>query len=172
MIIGSNIQAIKEAKRRAETLGYNSLILSSSIEGEAKEVAKMCAAISKEIISTQNPLPPPACIISGGETTVTIQGHGLGGRNQEFVLAAAIEIDGLDNTVIFSCGTDGTDGPTDAAGAIADGQTLKRAKQIQMDAEDYLIDNDSYNFFKALDDLIFTGPTFTNVMDLRLIMVA
>lgn len=171
VIIGSNIQAIKEAKRRAETLGYNSLILSSSIEGEAKEVAKMCASISKEIISTKNPLPPPACVISGGETTVTIRGHGLGGRNQEFALAAAIEIDGLDNTVIFSCGTDGTDGPTDAAGAIADGQTLKRAKQKQMDAEDYLIDNDSYHFFKALDDLIFTGPTFTNVMDLRLIMV-
>ncbi len=171
VIIGSNIQAIKEAKRRAETLGYNSLILSSTIEGEAKEVAKMWASISKEIISTKNPLPPPACIISGGETTVTIRGHGLGGRNQEFVLAAAIEIDGLHNTVIFSCGTDGTDGPTDAAGAIADGQTLKRAKQKQMDAEDFLLDNDSYHFFKALDDLIFTGPTFTNVMDLRLIMV-
>ncbi len=102
---------------------------------------------------------------------MTIQGQGLGGRNQEFALAAAIEIDGLDNTVIFSCGTDGTDGPTDAAGAIVDGQTFNRAKQKQMDAEDYLIDNDSYHFFKALDDLIFTGPTFTNVMDLSLIMV-
>ena len=171
VIIGSNIQAITEAKRRAETLGYNSLILSSSMEGEAKEVAKMFASIAKEILSTKNPLPPPACVISGGETTVTIRGQGAGGRNQEFALAAAIEIDGLDNTVIFSCGTDGTDGPTDAAGAIVDGQTLKRAKQKQMDAENYLLDNDSYHFFKALDDLIFTGPTFTNVMDLRLIMV-
>jgi len=171
VIIGSNIQAIKEAKRRAETLGYNSLILSSSMEGEAKEVAKMFASIAKEIISTKNPLPPPACVISGGETTVTIRGQGAGGRNQEFALAAAIEIDGLGNTVIFSCGTDGTDGPTDAAGAIVDGQTLKRAKQKQMDAENYLLDNDSYHFFKTLDDLIFTGPTFTNVMDLRLIMV-
>jgi len=171
LIIGSNTQAVKEAKRRADTLGYKSLILSTSMEGEAKEVARIHASIAKEIISTKNPLPPPACVISGGETTVTIRGHGLGGRNQEFALAAAIEIDGLDNTVILSCGTDGTDGPTDAAGAVVDGQTLNRAKQNQMDAENYLLDNDSYHFFKALDDLIFTGPTFTNVMDIRLIMV-
>ncbi|MCJ7581227.1 MAG: glycerate kinase, partial [Candidatus Aminicenantes bacterium] len=171
VIIGSSIQALKEAKRVAETLGYNSLILSSSIEGEAKEVAKMFASIAKEIISTKNPLSPPACVISGGETTVTIKGHGMGGRNQEFALAAAVEIDGLDNTLILSCGTDGTDGPTDASGAIVDGQTLNRAKQKQMDADKYLSDNNSYTFFKALDDLIFTGPTFTNVMDLRLIMV-
>ena len=104
--------------------------------------------------------------------TVTIRGEGMGGRNQEFVLAAAIQIDGLDNTVILSCGTDGTDGPTDAAGAVADGQTIKRAKQKQMDAENYLLKNNSYHFFKALDDLVVTGPTFTNVMDLRLILVA
>ncbi len=171
VIIGSNIQAVNEAKRRAETLGYNSLILSSSIEGEAKEVAKMMSSIAKEIIRSKNPLPPPACIISGGETTVTIGGQGTGGRNQEFALAAAIEIEGLDNTVIFSCGTDGTDGPTDAAGAIVDGQTLNRAIKKKMDAENYLLDNASYHFFKALNDLIFTGPTFTNVMDLSLIMV-
>lgn len=171
VIIGSNTQAVREAKRRAETLGYNSLILSSSMEGEAKEVAKMHASIAKEIISTKNPLPPPACVISGGETTVTIRGHGKGGRNQEYALAAAVEIDGLDNTLILSCGTDGTDGPTDAAGAIVDGQTLNRAKQKKMDADKYLSENNSYPFFKALDDLIFTGPTFTNVMDLRLTMV-
>jgi len=171
VIIGSNIQAVKEAKRRAETLGYNCLILSSSMEGEAKEVAKMHASIAKEIISTKNPLPPPACVISGGETTVTLRGYGIGGRNQEFALAAAIEIDGLDNTLILSCGTDGTDGPTDAAGAFADGQTLNRAKQKQMDADKYLLDNNSYSFFKALDDLVLTGPTFTNVMDLRFILV-
>lgn len=171
VIIGSNTQAVREAKRRAETLGYNSLILSSSMEGEAKEVAKMHASIAREIISTKNPLPPPACVISGGETTVTIRGHGKGGRNQEYALAAAVEIDGLDNTLILSCGTDGTDGPTDAAGAIVDGQTLNRAKQKKMDANKYLSENNSYPFFKALDDLIFTGPTFTNVMDLRLTMV-
>ena len=171
VIIGNNIQAVIEAKQKAETLGYNSLILSSSMEGEAKEVAKIHASIAKEIIHTNNPLPPPACVISGGETTVTIRGKGMGGRNQEFALAAAVEIDGLDNTVILSCGTDGTDGPTDAAGAVVDGQTLKRAKQKQMDAEKYLLDNNSYHFFKALDDLVITGPTFTNVMDIRLILV-
>ena len=102
---------------------------------------------------------------------MTIRGNGMGGRNQEFALAAAVEIDGLDNTVILSCGTDGTDGPTDAAGAVVDGQTLKRAKQKQMDAEKYLLDNNSYHFFKTLDDLVITGPTFTNVMDIRLILV-
>ncbi len=172
VIIGSNIQAAEGAKQRAETLGYHSLILSSSMEGEAKVAAKIHASIAKEIINTENPLPSPACIISGGETTVTIRGQGLGGRNLEFALAAAIEIDGLDNTVFLSCGTDGTDGPTDAAGAVIDGQTLNRAREKQMDAANYLWDNDSYHFFKALGDLIFTGPTFTNVMDLRLIMVA
>ncbi|MFC2167871.1 glycerate kinase [Acidobacteriota bacterium] len=171
VIIGSNIQAVKEAKRRAEILGYNSFILSSSIEGEAKDAAKTHASLAKEIFCTKNPLSPPACVISGGETTVTIRGTGTGGRNQEFALAAAIEIDGLDNTVILSCGTDGTDGPTDAAGAIVDGQTLNRARQKKMDADKYLLENNSYPFFKALDDLIFTGPTFTNVMDLRLILV-
>ncbi len=171
VIIGSNIQAVTEAKRRAETLGYNSLILSSSLEGEAKEAARIHASIAKEIISSKNPLPPPACIISGGETTVTLRGHGLGGRNQEFALSAAIEIDGVDNTILLSCGTDGTDGPTDAAGAIVDGQTLNRARLKQMDAVNYLLNNDSYHFFEPLGDLIFTGPTFTNVMDLRLIMV-
>lgn len=172
VVIGSNIQAINEANRRAKKLGYNSLILSSSMEGEAKDVAKIHASIAREIFKTQNPLPPPACVLSGGETTVTIRGQGLGGRNQEFALAAAVEIDGLDNTVILSCGTDGSDGPTDAAGAVIDGQTVNRAKQHHMDAEKYLLDNNSYPFFKALDDLIFTGPTFTNVMDLRLIMVS
>jgi len=172
VIVGSNIQAVREAKRRAETLGYNSLILSSSMQGEAKEVAKMHASIAKEIISTKNPLPPPACVISGGETTVTIRGHGMGGRNQEYALASAVEIDGLDNTLILSCGTDGTDGPTDPARAVVDGHALNRTKKKKMDADKYLSENNSYPFFKALDDLIFTGPTFTNVMDLRLIMVA
>jgi glycerate 2-kinase len=171
VILASNIQAVEEAKRQARKLGYNSLILSSSIEGEARDAAKMHAAIAREINTTSNPLPPPACVISGGETTVTIKGQGLGGRNQEFALAAAVEIDGLDNTLILSCGTDGTDGPTDAAGAVVDGQTLSRAKQKQMEAERYLLDNNSYPFFKALDDLIITGPTNTNVMDIRLILV-
>jgi hydroxypyruvate reductase len=171
LVIASNILAVQAAKRKAEKLGYNSLILSTFVEGETKEVARVHAAVAKEILQTGNPVPRPACVISGGETTVTIRGKGLGGRNQEFVLAAAIDIDGLENVVILSGGTDGTDGPTDAAGAIADGMTKNRALEKGMNTEQYLQENDSYHFFEPLGDLIFTGPTHTNVMDLRLVMV-
>ncbi len=171
IIIGSNILAVKAAQKKAEELKYNSLILSTLIEGETKDVAKLHAAVAMEILNTGNPLPKPACVISGGETTVTLRGKGLGGRNQEFVLAAAIEIDGREGVVVLSAGTDGTDGPTDAAGAIADGTTLSRARALELNAEAYLRENDSYHFFKPLDDLIITGPTYTNVMDLRLVIV-
>jgi hydroxypyruvate reductase len=115
---------------------------------------------------------PPACIISGGETTVTIKGKGKGGRNQEFALAAALEIDHLPGVLVFSAGTDGTDGPTDAAGAVADGTTCQRAFDLNMSAQKHLQENNAYPFFEALNDLIMTGPTRTNVMDLRLILVA
>jgi glycerate 2-kinase len=172
VIIGSNILAVKAAEKKAQELGYNSLVLSTLIEGETKEVAKVHAAIAKEILNTGNPLKKPACIISGGETTVTLRGQGLGGRNQEFTLAAAIEIDGWDGVVILSGGTDGTDGFTDAAGAIADGMTVSRARELELDAQAHLRENDSYHFFQPLDDLIITGPTYTNVMDLRLVIVA
>ena len=171
LVIASNILAVQAAKRKAEELGYSSLILSTFVEGETKEVARVHAAVAKEILQTGNPVPRPACVISGGETTVTIRGKGLGGRNQEFVLAAAIDIDGLENVVILSGGTDGTDGPTDAAGAIADGMTKNRALEKGMTAEQYLQENDSYHFFEPLGDLLITGPTHTNVMDLRLVMV-
>ncbi|MFQ6109255.1 MAG: glycerate kinase [Candidatus Aminicenantales bacterium] len=170
LIIGSNIIAARGAKRKADALGYNSLILSTFIEGETREVARVHAAIAKEILERNNPVSRPACIISGGETTITIRGKGLGGRNQEFVLAAAVEIDGLERVVVLSGGTDGTDGPTEAAGAIADGQTVRRAMLKSMNPEHYLQENDSYHFFKALGDLLITGPTLTNVMDLRLVM--
>jgi glycerate 2-kinase len=171
LVIASNILAVQAAKRKAEELGYNSLILSTFVEGETKEVARVHAAVAKEILQTGNPIPRPACVISGGETTVTIRGKGVGGRNQEFVLAAAIDVDGLENVVILSGGTDGTDGPTDAAGAIADGMTKNRALEKGMTAEQYLQENDSYHFFEPLGDLLITGPTHTNVMDLRLVMV-
>jgi hydroxypyruvate reductase len=171
LIIGNNLLAINEAKSRSKQMGYNTLVLSSSIEGETREVAKVHTAIAKEVLTSGNPVKRPACIISGGETTVTIKGSGLGGRNQEFVLAAAMEIDGLDEITILSGGTDGTDGPTDAAGAIADGETIKRAKKLKMDPYSYIKNNDSYHFFQKLDDLLITGPTNTNVMDLRLLIV-
>lgn len=166
-VIGSNRLAVDAAAARARELGYRTLILSSEIEGETREIARMHAAIAREIARRGRPLKPPACVITGGETTVTLKGGGLGGRNQEFVLAAAIEIAGVPDTVIFSAGTDGTDGPTDAAGAIADGATLSR----KPDAARYLEANDSYHYFAPLGDLVVTGPTHTNVMDVRLILV-
>jgi glycerate 2-kinase len=166
-IIGSNRLALAAAARRAREFGYRTLILSSEIQGETREIARMHAAIASEVVHSGHPVKPPACIISGGETTVTLKGDGLGGRNQEFALAAAMDIAGLPETVIFSAGTDGTDGPTDAAGALADGATLSR----QPDARAYLEQNNSYRYFEALGDLVKTGPTLTNVMDVRLILV-
>ena len=166
-IIGSNRLALAGAARRARELGFRTMVLASEIQGETREVARMHAAIAREICRTGQPLRPPACVISGGETTVTLHGNGLGGRNQEFVLAAAMDIAGLPETVIFSAGTDGTDGPTDAAGAIADGATLSR----KPDAREYLANNDSYHYFEVLGDLVKTGPTHTNVMDVHLILI-
>ena len=132
----------------------------------------MHAAIAKEIRASGRPVRPPACVISGGETTVTIRGNGKGGRNQEFALAAAIDIDGLERVAILSAGTDGSDGPTDAAGAIATGDMLARARKKGLDAAAFLANNDSYRFFEAVGGLIKTGPTKTNVMDVRLILVS
>jgi len=170
-LIGTNIQALMAASRTAEGLGYRPLILSSSVEGEACEVVKVHTAIAKEICSSGNPVPPPACILSGGETTVTLKGDGKGGRNQEFALAASLELVGTGNIVVLSGGTDGTDGPTDAAGAVADGTTVTRALAQGLDPLDYLKRNDSYHFFQALGDLVITGPTRTNVMDVYMVLV-
>ncbi len=169
-IIASNRQAVDAAARQAAARGYRPLILATTIEGETRDVARLHGAIAREIHQSGNPAPPPVCVISGGETTVTIRGPGLGGRNQEFVLAAAREIAGLPATVIVSLGTDGTDGPTDAAGAVADGQTVARARELGLDPAKYLADNDAYHFFAPLDDLIITGPTNTNVMDIHLLL--
>lgn len=171
VVIGSNMQAVLAAKEKAEEFGYHSLVLSSFIEGETRDVARVHAAIAKEILSTGHPVGAPACVVSGGETTVTLRGDGKGGRNQEFVLAAALDIAGLDSVVILSAGTDGTDGPTDAAGAVADGETVDRARSQGLNPRQHLRDNNAYPFFKALDDLLITGPTNTNVMDLRLVLV-
>jgi hydroxypyruvate reductase len=142
------------------------LVLSSEIQGEAREIARMHAAIASEMARTGRPMKPPACIITGGETTVTLRGDGLGGRAQEFALAAALDIAGVDNVVVFCAGTDGTDGPTNAAGAVADGETLAR----KPDARSYLNRNDSYHYFEALGDLVITGPTNTNVMDVCVVL--
>ena len=170
-LVGTNFTALEAAGAKARQLGYNALVLSSSVEGEAREVAKFYAAIAREMRQSQNPLAPPACILAGGETTVTLRGEGKGGRNQEFALAAALAIDGLEDILILSGGTDGTDGPTDAAGALADGGTIARARSKGIDPWKHLENNDSYHFFQALGDLVMTGPTRTNVMDVYMVLV-
>jgi len=171
-IIGSNILALEAAARKAEGMGYATLILSSMIEGETREAVKVHTAIAKEILKTGRPVPPPACIISGGETTVTIHGKGLGGRNQEFSLAAAIELMDLPPRVVcLSGGTDGNDGPTSAAGAVVDPLTIEEGRSRGLDASQYLRNNDSYHFFQEIGQLLETGPTNTNVMDVRIILV-
>jgi glycerate 2-kinase len=170
LVVGSNRQAMDAAAKEARALGYRTMVLSSMIEGEACEIARMHAAIVKEIRANGRPVRAPACILSGGETTVTVRGSGLGGRNQEFVLAAAIALEGFGPVTIFSAGTDGSDGPTDAAGAIADERTVARAGAMGMNARWYLAENDSYRFFEKLEGLVKTGPTGTNVMDVRIIL--
>jgi hydroxypyruvate reductase len=167
VLVGNNRLALDAAARRARELGFRTLVLASEIQGETREIARMHAAIAREVVSASRPVKAPACIVTGGETTVTLRGDGLGGRNQEFVLAAALEIAGLPNVVVLSAGTDGSDGPTDAAGAIADGDTLRR----NPGARCYLDRNDSYHYFQSLGDLVITGPTNTNVMDVRIILV-
>jgi hydroxypyruvate reductase len=171
-IVGSNIIALESARKKAEEMGYAALILSSMIEGETREVALVHSAIAKEIVNTCRPVPPPACIISGGETTVTIRGKGLGGRNQEFCLAAAIDLVELPpRVVVLSGGTDGNDGPTDAAGATVDPFTVRRGRDMGIEAADFLQKNDAYHFLEKTGDLLITGPTNTNVMDVRLVLV-
>jgi len=171
-VVGSNILALQAAAEKAQEFGYETLILSSMIEGETREVALVHSAIAKEVVKTGRPLPPPACIISGGETTVTIKGKGLGGRNQEFCLAASLDlVEIAPRVVILSGGTDGNDGPTDAAGAVVDPLTVGRGKAMGMEAGEFLADNDAYHFFEKTGDLLVTGPTNTNVMDVRLVLV-
>jgi len=150
-IVGSNIMALETASEKAKELGYETLILSSMVEGETREVALVHTAIAKEIVKTSRPIPPPACIISGGETTVTIRGDGLGGRNQEFGLAASLDLVGLPPRVIVLCGgTDGNDGPTDAAGAVVDPFTVTRGREAGMEAADYLKNNDAITSLERL----------------------
>jgi glycerate-2-kinase len=141
------------------------------MEGEASQVGVAIAGVASEIEATGNPLPPPAAIVIGGETTVTVTGRGLGGRNQELALAAARKIQGL-NSVVAALATDGVDGPTEAAGAIVDGSTMHRARSLGLEPGESLADNDSYRFFKELGDCFMTGPTGTNVNDLTLILVS
>ena len=163
IIIADNVMACEKAKEIAHRKGYYSEVVSTSICGEAREIGRDIASYAK--------LSPrmKAAFIFGGETTVNVKGKGKGGRNQELVLGAIREIEG-ERIVIVSCGTDGIDGNSDAAGAIGDGTSMERTKKMGMDADEYLMNNDSYNFFKKLGDLIITGETGTNVMDIQVVV--
>jgi len=164
-VIANNRLALQAAKQKAEELGFRAEILSDAVQGEAREVARWLA----ERVSGSD-LPRPFCLISGGETTVTVKGNGLGGRNMELALAFAREIEGVAGITFLSAGTDGTDGPTDAAGAVVEGHTAGRARDLGLDAKAYLDNNDSYTFFQKTGDLLVTGPTGTNVMDIQIII--
>ncbi len=171
VVIADGALACDAALAAAQARGLHTLLLSTFVQGEAREVAKLFAAIAKEIAASGHPVARPAGVLAGGETTVTVRGSGKGGRNQELALAAALELAGMPNVLLLSGGTDGTDGPTDAAGALADGTTVARALARGMDPRAFLENNDAYHFFEPLGDLIVTGPTNTNVNDIMLLLV-
>lgn len=169
IIIGNNFLAAESAVNQAKIEGFNALLLTTSLQGEARIVGQILGAIARQISSSGDPIPRPACIVAGGETTVTIRGNGYGGRNQEVALGAVREMIGLENIYLITLATDGEDGPTDAAGAVVTGQTSARAKALGLTQEEFLSKNDSYHFFEPLGDLIKPGSTQTNVCDLALI---
>lgn len=171
VVVASNELAAEAGVRQAESEGLSALLLSTYVEGEAREVAKVVAALAREEVARNRPLPRPACLVLGGETTVHVVGSGVGGRNQELALAAALKIAGLDDVIIAALATDGNDGPNDATGALVDGSTVARARAQGLDPDRYLANNDAYNFFDPLGDLLITGPTNTNVNDLLFVFV-
>ncbi len=171
VLIGSNEIAASAAVAEARSRGYNALLLTTYLEGEARHVARAVAAVAKECVHSGNPVSVPACIVAGGETTVTVTGTGTGGRNQELALAAAIALEGWRHVALATLATDGGDGPTDAAGAFVTGETVARARAAGLVAREFLDNNDSYRFFQILGDGVRTGPTGTNVNDLVFVLV-
>jgi len=169
VIVGDNAQAAEAAVARARELGLQVLLLSTYVEGEAREVGRVLAALARELASHGRPLARPACLVLGGETTVTVRGDGLGGRNQEVALGAVTRLAGLTDVLVLAAATDGGDGPTDAAGAWADGTTLARAAALGLAPDAFLARNDAYHFFAPLGDLLISGPTLTNVNDLMFV---
>jgi len=171
VVVGNNTIALESASNKARALGYNTLLLTSCLQGEAREAGIVLSSIAQQIRLNGQPVSAPACLLSGGETTVKLKGNGIGGRNQELALSAAIHIENWNNIAILSCGTDGNDGPTDATGAIIDGKTVPNGKSLGHSAQHFLANNDSYSFFSNLNQLIKTGPTGTNVMDIQIALV-
>ena len=171
IIIGSNRIATEAARKKAQRLGYEPVVLTTELHGEARDAA---LRLYRQVLESQSCLASGRkriCLIAGGETTVTVRGKGLGGRNTEMALAFAMAIEGTSGITFLSAGTDGTDGPTDAAGAFADGETIPKARALGLDAQSFLDDNDSYHFFEKAGGLFKTGPTGTNVMDLQIILI-
>lgn len=168
-IVGSNRLAAEAAVQAASAAGFHDLLLSTFVEGEARQVGRVAAALARELVSYDRPARRPACLVWGGETTVTVTGQGKGGRNQEMALAAALAMEGLPGVLLVALATDGTDGPTGAAGAVATGDTAGRARALGLDPAAYLRDNNAYPFFESLGDLLVTGPTGTNVNDLLML---
>jgi glycerate 2-kinase len=165
-IVCSNYQAAQAGLVQAAAEGWGTLLLTTFLQGEARQAGRMLGAIARQAAHTGEPLRRPFCLAAGGETTVTLRGNGKGGRNQEVAIGAAQELDGLENVILVALATDGGDGPTDAAGAVVSGETLRRARDLGLDGQDYLRRNDAYHFFAPLGDLLLPGPTQTNVNDL------
>jgi glycerate 2-kinase len=172
LIIAGNGKAAEAARARAEELGFDAVVTSCTLQGDARETGR---TLARQALARQQEMAggggDRCCLVSGGETTVIVKGQGKGGRNMELALVFAMEIAGTPGITLLSAGTDGTDGPTDAAGAVVDGETIARALSAGLDAGTYLDNNDSYNFFKAIDGLFVTGPTGTNVMDLQIMLI-
>lgn len=172
VIVGNSMMALRAAEEKARALGYTALVLTSRMQGEAREAARFIAGIIQEIRLSDIPCAKPACVLLGGETTVTVRGRGTGGRNQELALASLLAMEGTKGDyLIASCGTDGTDGPTEAAGALASPAVLERAVRSGLQAGKFLAENDSFTFWKKVEGLVVTGPTGTNVMDVVIALV-
>jgi hydroxypyruvate reductase len=172
VIVASNRLALEAAASHARELGFRTLVLTSCLRGEAKEAGKFIASIAWEVWQSGSPVEPPACLLFGGETTVRLgEAPGKGGRNQELALSACLELPPSEKVVLLCAGTDGTDGPTDAAGAMVDGKIAERARRAGLEPLAYLEAHDSYSFFERTGELLRTGPTGTNVMDLAILLV-
>jgi len=170
-IIASNKTAVGAGVKKAKELGFNTVLLTTYLEGEAGEVAHVLSSVAREVRQSGNPTSAPAAIFAGGETTVTLKGKGLGGRNQELALAFAIDVQDMPGILGATYATDGRDGPTDAAGAIVTGATVQRAREAKLDASAFLQNDDSYHFFDQLGDLIRVPPTSTNVNDVTIVLI-
>ncbi len=171
LVVASNLQAGRAALKQAALAGWQGLLLTSYLQGEARHAGRLLAAVARQVASTGDPLPRPCCLVAGGETTVTLRGDGLGGRNQELALGAVADMAGLENAWLVALATDGGDGPTDAAGAVVSGDTLARARAAGLDPAAFLARNDAYHFFAPLGDLLLPGPTRTNVNDLAFLIL-